>query len=101
MYEIRFSGKQKKQFKQLLDKLSPKVKDKIKDILQNHPSPSPTHGETLCKVERKGKLYCIEVTGGDRILYDIIKIDKDKKFVLIRYSGNDDGEIRFLRRHAK
>lgn len=101
MYEIHFSGKQRKRFKQLLDKLSPEVKDKIKDTLKNHPYPSSIYGETLCKVERKGKLYGIEVTGGDRVLYDIIKIDEDKKFVLILYSGDDDGEIRFLKKHAK
>lgn len=102
MYEIRFAGgKQKKRFKLLLGGLSPEVKDKIKNILQNHPYPSPTYGETLCRVEKKGKLFCVEVTGGDRVLYDILEIKGGRKFVLILYSGDDDGEIRYLKRHRK
>ena len=102
MYEIRFKGKQqKKQFKKLLNKLSDKVKTKIRDILENHPYPSPSQGSTLCKVEQKGRLYCVEATGGDRILYDVIELAEKKKAVLVHYSGNDDGEIAYLKKHSK
>jgi len=101
MYEVRFSGKQKKLFKRLLQKLSTELKNKIRDILENNPYPSPTHGDRLCKVEKKGKLYCIEATGGDRILYDIIELGQNQKFVRVVFSGDDDAEIRFLKKHAK
>jgi len=97
MYDIRFKGKAKKKFKNLLQRLSPKVKD----TLSNDPYPSPTHGETLCKVERKGVLYGIEPTGGDRILYDIISLENDKKIILVHFVGNDDEEIRYLKKYAK
>jgi hypothetical protein len=101
MYDIRFKGKAKKKFKNLLQRLSPKVKTKAKDTPSNDPYPSPTHGETLCKVERKGVLYGIEPTGGDRILYDIISLENDKKIILVHFVGNDDEEIRYLKKYAK
>jgi len=101
MYDIRFKGKAKKKFKKFLQRLSPNVKAKIKNTLHNYPYPSPTHGDTLCKVERKGLLYGIEPTGGDRILYDIITIEDNKKIVLVHSVGNDDEEIRYLKKYAK
>lgn len=101
MYEIRFKGKSKKHFKNLLGKLSHNVKAKIKNTLENHPYPSPSQGSTLCKVEQKRGFYCIGVTGGDRLLYDIIEIEENKKAVLIHYAGNDDGEIAYLKKYAK
>lgn len=101
MYDLRFKGKQKKQFSKLLQKLSPGVKSKLKNTLQNNPYPSVTNGTNLCKVEQKGRLYGIEVTGGDRVLYDIIDLDADNKAVLIYYAGNHDGEIRALKKYAK
>lgn len=100
MYEIRFRGKQKKRFIKLISKLSTQVKSRLKSTLENHPYPSPTHGEILCKVEKKSNLYCIEVTGGDRVLYDIIETE-DKKAVLIYYAGDHDGEIRLLKKRIK
>lgn len=101
MYEIRFKGsKTKKNFKRLLKKFSPQVKSKLKNILENNPYPSFTHGRSLNKVERKGKLYGYEISGGDRVLYDIVEIEDSKKAVLIHYIGNHDGEMRYLKRHA-
>lgn len=100
MYDVRFKGKAKKKFKNFLQRLSPNVKAKIRNTLYNYPYPSPTHGHTLCKVERKGILYGIEPTGGDRILYDIISED-NKKIVLIHSVGNDDEEIRYLKKYVK
>lgn len=101
MYDVRFKGKAKKKFKNLLQRLSPNVKAKVKNTLSNYPYPSPTHGETLCKVERKGLLYGIEPTGGDRILYDIISLEDNTKIILIHFVGNDDEEIRYLKKYAK
>ncbi len=102
MYEIRFNGKQKKSFKKLFNKLSDQLKSKFRNTLENNPYPSSSHGSTLCNVEKKINLYCIEITGGDRILYDIIKIDDGRKAVLIYYAGDHDGEIRFLKKkHTK
>ncbi len=99
MFETRFKGKQKKSFKNLLKKLSPQVKSKFRNTLENNPYPSPTYGNILCNVEKKGNLYCIEITGGDRILYDIIEVDEGKKATLIYYAGDHDGEIRFLKKN--
>ena len=66
------------------------------NILKNNPYPTQVHGETLCKVEKKGPLYAIGVTGGGRILYDIIGQN-----VLIHCSGNHDKQIRYLRKFKK
>lgn len=102
MYDIRFRGsKAKKDFKKLLSKLSPEVKKRIRDTLLNTPYPTPSQGETLNKVERKGSLYCYPASGGDRILYDIIQVNKDKQVVLIHFSGNDDDQIRYLKKYSK
>lgn len=101
MYEIRFKGsKAKKDFNQLLRGLSENVKTKLNDTLKNNPYPTPTHGTVLNKVEKKGQLYCYPTSGGDRVLYDILDIDNNQKFVLIHYSGDDDGEIRYLKKYA-
>lgn len=100
MYEIRFFGKNKKKFKTLLNKLSPEGRTEIKEILTSNPYPRTTHGSSLCKVEKKGPLYCIEVSGGDRILYDIIN-KSDFKVVIIRFAGNHDEEITYLRRNHR
>lgn len=103
MYEIRFNGsKVKKQFKKLIQKLSDGVRSRLKDALENNPYPSPTYGSNRnvpTKIEKKGKIYCYEVTGGDRILFDIY--EKPTKAVFILFAGNDDEEQRFLKEHAK
>ncbi len=103
MYEIRFKGRKvKKQFIKLKQKLSRKLIKRMRDALENNPYPSPTYGinrKVPTKIEKKGSLYCYEVTGGDRILYDII--ENPIKAVLMYYAGNHDGEIRYLKRYAK
>lgn len=101
MYEIRYRGaRAKKNFKQLLKGFSEEVKKRLRNTLENNPYPTSTHGTSLNKVERKGQLYCYPMSGGDRILYDIIELENDQKIVLIHYSGNDDGEIRYLKKHG-
>ncbi len=103
MYEIRFRGsKVKKQFLKLKQKLSLNVKKRLREALENNPYPSPTYGSirnVSTKIEKKGSLYCYEVTGGDRILFDII--ENPLKVVLIYFAGDDDGEIRYLKKFAK
>lgn len=102
MYEARFKGsKAKKDFKKLKEKLSKKLRTTLRNILENNPYPTPTHGLSLNKVVKKGKLFCYETGGGDRILFDIIEIERAKKAVLIHYSGNHDGEIAYLKKHSK
>lgn len=102
MYELRYKGRKvEKKFNSFVNGLSKKVKDKIKNTLYENPYPSPTHGEALCKVERKGVLYGIEPTGGGRILYDIITLEANKKVIFIHFVGNDDDEIRYLKKFAK
>lgn len=103
MYEIRFNGSRvKKQFKKLMQQLSDRVKTRLKEALENNPYPSPTYGSNRnvsTKIEKKGKIYCYEVTGGDRILFDIY--EKPIKAVLILFAGNDDEEQRFLKKYVK
>ena len=103
MYEIRFKGsKVKKQFKKLAQKLSPHVKKRMREALENNPYPGPTYGSSRnvpTKIEKKGKIYCYEITGGGRILFDIY--EKPIKAVLILFAGNDDEEQRFLKKYAK
>ena len=102
MYEVRYKGsKVKKDFLLLLSRCSPEIKVKIRTTLENNPYPTPTHGSLLNKITKKGYLYCYPVSGGDRILYDIFKMEDGKKIVLIYFSGNDDGEIRYLKKYAK
>lgn len=103
MYGIHFKGsKVKKQFLKLNKKLSEDVKKRLRNTLENKPYPNPTYREFRSfpsKVEKKGSLYCYEVTGSDRVLYDIV--EKPIKAVLVYYAGNDDGEIRFLKKYSK
>lgn len=103
MYEIRTNGRKvEKQFKKLLEKLSPNVKTRLKKALKETPYPSPTYKTATTintKIEKKGKIYCYEVTGGDRILFDIY--EEPVKTVMILFAGNDNDEIRFLKNYAK
>lgn len=102
MYEIRFKGsRSKKDFKNHIAPLSNDLKEKIKNTLENNPYPSSSNGSVLNKVERRGKLYWYPLSGGDRILFDIIEIDQNTKVVLIHYSGDHDGEIRYLKKFTK
>jgi mRNA-degrading endonuclease RelE of RelBE toxin-antitoxin system len=100
MYVLRFNGaKVKRQFIKLLPKYSEKIRERLKDTLENNPYPNPVYGsnrKSPSKVERKGSLFCYELSGGDRILYDII--EEPVQIVLIYFAGNHDGEIRFFKK---
>lgn len=100
MYEIRFAGKNKKRFSKLLQKLSPSMRARLKDLLTRNPLPRPAYGDELCKVEKKGSVLCVEVTGGNRILFNVVE-EQGVKAVYIRYAGDEDGEILFLRKSGK
>ncbi len=97
MYEIKVEkSKVKKSLKRLLKKVSPDVRNRLRDTLQNDPYPSSTHGNKLNKIEKKRSVYCYPLTGGDRILFLIY--ESPKKYIEIIFAGNDDEEIRFLRK---
>lgn len=99
MYDIRFpSGRVKKKFEKLLDSVSDRSRKKVVRILTNNPYPSSGSGGDLLKVERKGKIYCYEISGGDRILFDIVD---NPRTVIILYAGNHDGEIKYLKKFSK
>ena len=77
MYEVLFkSAKVEKNSKKLLQKVSKDKRNRLRFTLENHPHPSPSYGTTLCKIEKKGHVFCYEITGGDRILFDIIELEK-------------------------
>jgi hypothetical protein len=103
MYEIRTNGKKvEKQFIKLLQNLTIGIKARMKKALTETPYPSPTYKNASTintKIEKKGKIYCYEITGGDRILYDIY--EKPIKVVMILFAGNDKDEQRFLKKYAK
>jgi len=103
MYAIRTNGnKVEKRFNKLLQKLSKNVKVRMKKALKENPYPSPTYKNATAintKIEKKGKIYGYEVTGGDRILFDIY--DEPIKTVMILYAGDDKGEQKFLEKYAK
>lgn len=100
MYEIHFANKSKKRYKKLLAKLSQNEKDELRTLLENNPFPRASYGNSLCKIEAKGSCYGTEVSGGDRVLFNVVK-DGNDKYVLILYAGNHDGELLFLRKHGK
>lgn len=98
MYEVRFvSSRVEKRSQKLFKKVSLKVKQRLKFTLEAHPYPSQSYGSALCKIEKKGHVYGYEITGGDRILFDIIE---PEKVVMILFAGNDDEEKRWLKLHA-
>jgi hypothetical protein len=100
MYVIKFrSSRVKKDFKELIKKISLKKKNTLRDTLENNPYPSATHGNILNKIEQKRDLFCYELTGGDRILF--LVLESPEKYVLIIFAGNHDDEIRFLKKRSK
>ena len=96
MYEIVGSAKPIKQLKKLLEKLSPQVRKKLKFTLESNPYPNPIHGQSLCRIEKKGRFYCYSASGADRLLFTVI--ERPTRKVLIHFAGNDDKEQRFLDR---
>jgi Txe/YoeB family toxin of toxin-antitoxin system len=75
-YRIVFS----KQAKKDIDKLAPKQKAKLQEILQNIISPNPYAGKPL-KGDLKG-LYSYRINLKDRIVYEIY--DEDLVILVIR-----------------
>jgi len=75
-YRIVFS----KQAKKDIDKLAPKQKAKLQEILQNIISPNPYAGKPL-KGDLKG-LYSYRINLKDRLVYEIY--DEDLVILVIR-----------------
>ncbi len=72
-YQIQFTKKAQKDIQQL----SPKLKSKLKDILQNKIAISPKSGKALIG-DMKG-YYSVRLSFQDRVVYQI----KDNKCIVI------------------
>lgn len=96
MYGIfTYSSQIEKSYKRLMKKLSPDVQKSIIEVLSESPRATRTYGVTKRKIEKKGKLWQLYITGGDRIIYDVL--EKPKKIVLIHFAGNHNEASRFLK----
>ncbi len=98
MYAMRASAGVRKQLKTLFKKISPQVKDKFFTQVKENPHSRRSQGSELLKIERKGPIYCYEITGGDRILFDVLE---SEKVVIVLFAGNHDAEERYLKSLAK
>lgn len=101
MYSIVYKSTSiKKDFENLLDSLSEDIQKRVLNRLTYYPFPNRQNAtsyggiELHGRIEKKGKIYCYEITGADRILFDIIK---KTKTVFITYSGGHGGELIRLR----
>ncbi|TXL01700.1 type II toxin-antitoxin system mRNA interferase toxin, RelE/StbE family [Methylococcaceae bacterium HT1] len=83
LYKLRFTKKAKKD----IQSLSPKLKNKAKDILRNKIAYNPMEGKALIG-SLKG-YYSVRLSYQDRILY---RIEKDKCIVLIIRARTHYGE---------
>jgi Txe/YoeB family toxin of toxin-antitoxin system len=72
-HEIRFTRQAQKD----VQRLSPKIREKLKDILRNHIAVDPYSGKPLAG-ELKG-YYSVRLTYKDRIVYSI----NDEKLVVV------------------
>lgn len=99
MFTIHFkSNRIKNDFDSFLGSLS---EDKQKEILNRivkNPFPTPPPYGEVGTVEKKGEFYCYEITGGDRLVYEIWKREK---IIFVRFVGNHDDEIEFFRKYSK
>lgn len=66
--------------------------------LTDYPYPARAQDEELGKVTKKGNFYCYDISGGGRVIYDIIE---ENRIVNIRFAGNHDDQITFLRKYKK
>ncbi|MBF0484013.1 MAG: type II toxin-antitoxin system RelE/ParE family toxin [Candidatus Omnitrophica bacterium] len=83
MYTIRITHQAKKD----IEKLSPKLKDKLKDILINLISKDPYVGKKL--IGDLAGSYSLRLNIKDRIVYSI---DQDMKMVYIERAKSHYGE---------
>ena len=83
VYEVRFTKEAKKD----VDKLTPKLKKKLKSIIQDTLSISPYGGKKL--VGDLTGFYSIRLSYQDRILYTI---NDEQKLIYIHRTKNHYGE---------
>ncbi|GCA75699.1 toxin RelG [Microcystis aeruginosa NIES-2520] len=83
VYEVRFTKEAKKD----VDKLTPKLKKKLKSIIQDTLSISPYSGKKL--VGDLTGFYSIRLSYQDRILYTI---DDEQKLIYIHRTKTHYGE---------
>lgn len=82
-YEVRFTKEAKKD----VDKLTPKLKKKLKQIIQNTITVSPYKGKKL--VGDLAGFYSIRLSYQDRILYTI---NDEQKLIYIHRAKTHYGE---------
>jgi len=96
MYVIHAkSSKVEKAFDRLLSPLSDTIKSKIIKTLAISPKTTTSQSSITGKIEKKRKFWQYYVTGGDRIIYDVV--DRPKKIVIILFAGNHNDASIFLR----
>jgi Txe/YoeB family toxin of toxin-antitoxin system len=83
VYEVRFTKEAKKD----VDKLTPKLKKKLKQIIQTRISISPYNGKKL--VGDLAGFYSIRLSYQDRILYTI---NDEQKLIYIHRAKTHYGE---------
>lgn len=82
-YEIRFTREAQKDF----EKLTPKLRERLREILVNTISVNPFAGKRLVR-DLEG-LYSFRLTYKDRIVY---MIDEDARLVIIHRARTHYGE---------
>lgn len=82
-FEIRFTGEAVKD----VDRLTPKLKDKLKEILLNGVAINPHSGKKLIG-DLEG-FYSMRLTHADRIVYSI---DEKKRIVTVHRTRTHYGE---------
>lgn len=98
MYVIRAkSSRVERAFSKLISPLSDEIKSKILKTLSTSPKTTTSQSSIKGKIEKKGKFWQYYVSGGDRIIYDVV--DKPNKIVLILFAGNHDEAAIFLRKN--
>lgn len=96
MYVIRAkSSRVEKAFDRLVNHLSDKVQVNILKTLSSSPKTTTSYGSVTGRIQKKGKYWQYYVTGGDRIIYQVI--EKPIKTVFILFAGNHDEASIFLR----
>ena len=91
------SSRVEKDLDRLLNKLNITLQKRLWQRLSKNPFPSNSNSAELGKIEKKGGYYCYEITGGDRIIFDIHEQDK---LVNILAAGNHDSEMKFLKKYG-
>ncbi len=94
MYEIiTDSARVEKKINKLLDSLNETTRRRYLSRLRHNPFPTGEHNDIIEKI--KG-VYKLSPTKSDRIIY---VVDKKGKYVLIRFAGNHDDYMDYLKEY--